>query len=161
MASLSRIGFGGGCHWCTEAVFQALRGVTRVEQGFARSSAPEDAWSEAVIVDFDPRRISLEALTEIHLRTHASTSSHSFRHKYRSALYASGSEDEAAARAALQAAARGLDGEVVTQVLPLVGFRRSDPRFRNYYRTDPERPFCRTYIDPKLAMLRACYSAHV
>ncbi|MBO6639652.1 MAG: peptide-methionine (S)-S-oxide reductase [Roseitalea sp.] len=81
-----RIGFGGGCHWCTEAVFQALRGVTRVEQGFVRSEPPFDAWSEAVIVTFDPASIDLATLTEVHLRTHASTAAHAMRGEYRSAV---------------------------------------------------------------------------
>jgi len=83
-----KIGLGGGCHWCTEAVFQALRGVERVEQGFIRSTAPHDGWSEAVIVHFDPAVIDLKTLIEVHLRTHASTSEHSMRGKYRSAVYA-------------------------------------------------------------------------
>ena len=39
------IGFGGGCHWCTEAVFQPLEGVSEVRQGFIRSDAPDEAWS--------------------------------------------------------------------------------------------------------------------
>ena len=45
---IHEIGFGGGCYWCTEAVFKALRGVRQIKQGFMRSSPPDDAWSEAV-----------------------------------------------------------------------------------------------------------------
>jgi len=69
---MDKIGFGGGCHWCTEAVFQKLRGVASVEQGFIRSRPPYETFSEAVIVSFDAAQISLSVLTEIHLRTHAS-----------------------------------------------------------------------------------------
>jgi hypothetical protein len=81
------MGLGGGCHWCTEAVFQAPRGVSNVAQGFIRAPAPNEAWSEAVIVTFDPSEIDEKTLIDIHLRTHASTSPHKFRGKYRSAVY--------------------------------------------------------------------------
>ena len=51
---MAKVGFGGGCHWCTEGVFQALRGVTQVDQGFLQSVAPADTWAEGVIVTFEP-----------------------------------------------------------------------------------------------------------
>ncbi len=157
----AQIALGGGCHWCTEAVFQSLRGVGAVEQGFAMSEAPFDAWSEAVRVTYHPAVIGLRDLVEIHLRTHASTSDHSMRGKYRSALYACRPEDDGAMRKAFAAAAVTMDGEVVTRVLSLAAFKASDQRFRDYYQTGPERPFCRTYIDPKLALLRQRFGRHV
>lgn len=152
--SRERIGLGGGCHWCTEAVFQHLRGVERVEQGFAASPPPDDAFSEAVLVDFDAARLPLEVLLEAHLRTHASTAGHSLRGKYRSAVYASTAGQATQATAALRRLQTGFAAPLVTRVLTLAAFRPSADRFRNYYATDPERPFCRTYIDPKLAELR-------
>lgn len=147
-------GFGGGCHWCTEAVFQALAGVETVAQGFIRSDAPADTWSEAVEIVFDPHVIDLASLIEVHLRTHASTSAHSMRGKYRSAVYTVDEAQQARALDTLAALAPGFDAPLVTQALPLRGFKASDARFHDYYASDPERPFCRTYIDPKLAVLR-------
>ena len=155
------IGFGGGCHWCTEAVFQSLRGVARVEQGFVAADPPDDAFSEAVLVHYDPETIPLEALVDIHLRTHASTANHSMRGKYRSAIYSGGEEEEAEARAALDAL-RGTFGEpLVTRVLTRRAFRPSAERFRDYYATDPSRPFCRTYVDPKLTLLRERFATRL
>jgi len=58
--SVGRIGFGGGCHWCTEAIFESLRGVQRVQQGFACSHPPAEQYSEAVLVDFDNECLPLE-----------------------------------------------------------------------------------------------------
>lgn len=87
---LERIGFGGGCggcHWCTEAVFQSLKGIQHVAQGFIKSRPPAGTWSEAVIVTYDPTKIDLATLIEIHLQTHACTSEHKMRSKYRSAIY--------------------------------------------------------------------------
>ncbi len=53
-------GFGGGCHWCTEAVFRSLCGVQTVRQGFIASDPPQDSYSEAVVVTWDPDEITLE-----------------------------------------------------------------------------------------------------
>lgn len=156
--TLSCAGFGGGCHWCTEAVFAALRGVTRVRQGFIRSHAPDDSFSEAVLVTFDPARIPFRTLIEIHLRTHASTSDHSMRGKYRSAIYTC-DPDQADAAAAIIADLRAADGAgYVTRILPCVGFRPSDPRFHRYGERNAGKPFCTRYIDPKLARLRDGYA---
>jgi len=157
----ARIGFGGGCHWCTEAVFQALRGVTCVEQGFIRSEPPFDGWSEAVIVTFEPTLIGLATLTEVHLRTHASTSAHSMRGKYRSAVYAFDSAQMRLAHGLIEGFQPEFGGALVTQVLPFVAFKPSDARFHDYYASDPGRPFCQAYIDPKLAVLRRDFAAHI
>lgn len=153
-SGMNRIGFGGGCHWCTEGVFQALRGVIQVDQGFIQSEAPSDAWAEGVVVTFDPSIIGLETLAEVHLRTHSANGTYSPGGRYRSAIYTvEGNQHDAVARTIARFAADS--GEAArTMVLPLSGFRPSDARYQNYYRTDPDRPFCRRYIDPKLAYIR-------
>ena len=156
-----RIGMGGGCHWCTEAVFQALCGVARVEQGFIRSHAPADAWSEAVIVHFDPALVDMATLIEVYLRTHASTRDHAMRGKYRSAVYAFTRGQARQATGIIDALNPSFGGKLVTAVMPFVAFRPSDARFADYYATDPERPFCKRYIDPKLDLIRQRFGAHV
>jgi len=158
---IKSIGFGGGCHWCTEAVFSVLRGVVRVEQGFIKASAPHDSFSEAVIVTFDPNIISLSVLTDIHLRTHASGSNHSMRGKYRSAVYVDGAVQRAQAETVLKQLANGFETPRVTMVLQRIKFKASEPQFQNYYKNGPERPFCKTYIDPKLARLRREFGAYL
>jgi peptide-methionine (S)-S-oxide reductase len=151
---MQRIGFGGGCHWCTEAVFQALIGVARVEQGFIAAPPPNDTLSEAVIVTFDPDTIPLTALIAVHMATHSATSTHGLRHRYRSAIYCTDAAMADAAQTALADLAQQTGARFVTKALQLVRFVRSDPRYHNYYATNPERPFCQTHIDPKLARLR-------
>ena len=59
---LENAGFGGGCHWCTEAVFQSLRGVTEVAQGFIAADPPHQAYSEAVSVTWDPDLIGFDVV---------------------------------------------------------------------------------------------------
>lgn len=152
MKPYTTLGLGGGCHWCTEAVFASLRGVSDVQQGFIRSVTPNDAWSEAVQLTLDPQTMPLSVLLDIHLRTHASQSAHSMRGKYRSAVYVT--DDGDAVRKTLAELQSGFDRPIITQVLRLRDFRLNAPQFLDYYATDPTRPFCRTHIDPKLALLR-------
>ena len=155
---VAKLGFGGGCHWCTEGVFQALRGVAQVDQGFIQSDAPTDTWSEAVIVTFDPSIIELATLCEVHLRTHSATRARSPRSKYRSAVYIFEGGQRPEAEAAIARFADESGKTVHTLVLPFRSFRASDERYQNYYQTNPSRPFCRRYIDPKLELIRRHFS---
>ncbi|KQN33766.1 peptide methionine sulfoxide reductase [Sphingomonas sp. Leaf407] len=153
-------GFGGGCHWCTEGVFQILRGVAGVDQGFLQSTPPDDAWAEGVVVAFDPAVVPLDVLIEVHLRTHSANSGYSPNGRYRSAVYVEGNDQQQRAEAAIARLGPDIATAARTKVLPLVGFRPSEACYRNYYRTDPTRPFCRRYIDPKLAAIRRDFAAY-
>ena len=154
MNDVREIALGGGCHWCTEAVFQAVEGVVKVEQGYVASEAPADAFTEAIIVHYDPRMVDLERLIEIHLYTHKSTSNHSFRTKYRSAVYFFDNEDGERAKQILESLQQNFEKEIVTKVLPFRDFKISRESIQDYYRQNPDAPFCRKYIEPKLEVLR-------
>ena len=155
------IGFGGGCHWCTEATFQCLKGVFQVDQGWISAPVPNDVFSEAVLVRFDLDLIGLDVLIEIHLRTHSSQRDHSMRSKYRSAIYVRGAEQARLAKGILDRLSADFDPRPVTQVMDLVAFKPSPPRYQNYYQENPDRPFCKMYIDPKLALLRVKFGDYV
>ncbi len=161
MADRRVVGFGGGCHWCTEAVFQSLRGVDKVEQGWIRSSPPDDAWSEAVVVQYRPDQIDLETLIDVHLRTHSSASDHAMRSKYRSAVYSFDPDQHRQAEHLLSALGDQRPAPLITRVLPFHGFRLNDEELLDYYKTRPDAPFCRTYIDPKLRALRQSHGAQL
>ena len=154
MNGIRKIGFGGGCHWCTEAVFQFLRGVLNVEQGFISSTGENSNYSEAVIVHFNPEEILLETLIEVHLYTHNSTSNHSFRKKYRSALYFFNAEEEKVLSRIIQDLQQNFQEEIITQILPYKDFKPSSEEFQNYFLNDPEKPFCKRYIHPKLDLIK-------
>jgi len=132
-----------------------------VEQGFIRSEPPDDNWSEAVRLGFDPAEIARDVLIEVHLRTHASTSNHSMRGKYRSAVYVGDAAQGKAARDALGRLQAGFDRPLVTRVLSLAEFRASEERFQNYHEKRAGGPFCTRYIDPKLHMLQAAFAPHL
>ena len=152
-----KIGFGGGCHWCTEAVFQSLIGVSKVEQGFI-AATEDDQFSEAVIVHFNPEMISLKTLVEIHLHTHKSTSNHSMRNKYRSAVYTFNDTQKKVAKKILEELQLDFSKEIITQILSFREFNISDELFQNYYYKNPSKPFCETYINPKLSLLMKEFS---
>ena len=159
--SVEKIAVGGGCHWCTEAVFQALKGVEKVEQGYVASAPPLEQFSEGVIIHFDPQTIPLQILIEIHLHTHKSTSNHSFRSKYRSAIYfysEAQKRDAQRIRAQLQ---EHFEQPLITQVLAFKHFQASRESLHDYYKSDPEKPFCKTYIAPKLQLLMQQYAKHL
>ena len=154
MKSIRKIGLGGGCHWCTEAVFQAVEGVQKVEQGYIASKGEAVDFSEAVIVHYDPKKVNLERLLKIHLYTHNSTSDHSFRKKYRSAVYFFSSEDEKAAHNILKKLQQDFEKRLITEVLPSKEFKPSRESIQNYYRKNPDAPFCKRYIEPKLMSIK-------
>ncbi len=149
-----KIGFGGGCHWCTEAVFQSLKGVHLVEQGYISSFAPYAVLSEAVIVYFDSNIMDLSALIRIHLQTHSCTSAHNMRNKYRSAIYTHSQEQEREVIKIFDSVKNEFADKIITKVLPLQKFTPSAEKFQNYYKQDPKKPFCRTYIAPKLKNIK-------
>lgn len=149
---IDRIGLGGSCHWCTEAVFQHLKGVARVEQGWI-SAAGAVEFSEAVLVYFEPEKISIKDLIEVHLHTHKSTSNHSMRSKYRSAVYAFNSEQQLESEQILKLLQKEFEDKLITKVYGFEEFKMSTEPYQNYYQKNPEKPFCKAYIDPKLQLL--------
>ncbi|WP_339701799.1 peptide-methionine (S)-S-oxide reductase [uncultured Marixanthomonas sp.] len=158
--NVEKIALGGGCHWCTEAVFQSLVGVDRVEQGYVASTGNNTNFSEAVIVHFNTEEISLKTLIEIHLHTHKSTSNHSFRERYRSAVYYFNEKQEQLAQEYIKSLQRDFDEMIISEVLPFSAFKPSRESLHNYYKTNPERPFCKRFIDPKIKLLLHRFSKH-
>ena len=154
----NKIGLGGGCHWCTEAVFQSLIGVQKVEQGFIASEGKNHPFSEAVIVHFNSSQISLKDLIEIHLYTHKSTSEHSMRSKYRSAIYFFTPDQKEESIKILKDLQSDFQKRIITKVIPFCNFKESDELFQNYYYSNPEKPFCETHINPKLSLLLQQFS---
>ncbi len=156
--SIQKIGFGGGCHWCTEAYFQALKGVEKVEQGWIKSIAPNDAFSEAVIVHYDPEIIPLPILVSIHLHTHSSTKTHQFREKYRSAVYVFDNSISQTQKL-IEDCQSDFNDTIITQTLQFDEFKINVETQINYYNKNKAGAFCERYIHPKLQLLEIEYAA--
>ena len=158
---IRKIGLGGGCHWCTEAVFDSLRGVTIVLQGWIKSTGSNDSYSEAIIVEFDDQILPFETLIEVHLLTHSSTNDHSMREKYRSAVYFMLDKDEELARKALEKLSTVNKKQYITEILPFEDFKLNSKEFLDYYKTRPDSPFCQRHIEPKLLIIKELYGKQV
>jgi len=147
---MNKIGFGGGCHWCTEAVFQHVDGVQKVEQGWIASSDEDDYFSEAIIAYFDPTIVTLKNLIHVHLQTHSATSNHIFRKKYRSAVYTFSSNQYEKALDILEDYRRNFNKEIITRAMPFRAFKSNVEKYQNYFIKNSENQFCQRYIVPKL-----------
>lgn len=156
MAKKIKIAFGGGCHWCTEAVFQSLKGVFNVEQGYL--DIKNNSFSEGVIVHFNEDEISLRTLIEVHLHTHKSTSNHSMRTKYKSAIYTFSEGQKRAANQILDSLQPLFKNQIITEVVIFKNFKSSREEILNYYYNNPQKPFCEKFINPKIAVLEEKFS---
>lgn len=161
MDLINTIGFGGSCHWCTEAIFQSLNGVMKVEQGWISSDTDATGFSEAVIVHFDRAVISLETLIAIHLYTHSCTSEHSMRSKYRSAIYTFKDEQTKTSKAAIEFLQNEFENPIITRVVPFRDFKLNEETYLNYYFKNPQKPFCENIINPKLRLVLQKFSGAV
>ncbi len=161
MDKSNKIAFGGGCHWCTEAVFQSLLGVKKVAHGFVASLNENNSFSEAVIVFFNPKIISLDILIEIHLHTHKSTSQHAMRKKYRSALYTYSKDQKIKTAQIIKHLQSNFNKKIITKILDFKEFKPSLVQHQNYYYSNPEKPFCKKFINPKFQFLLSHFSKQI
>jgi peptide-methionine (S)-S-oxide reductase len=160
MAEYCKIGLGGGCHWCTEAVFQKIKGVKDVFQGYLNTTTDYE-YSEGILITYDPNQISLEILLVIHIKTHQSFHNHSMRNKYRSGVYVFSNSQQKEVNNHLYQLQKQYSKKIITEVYSFNDFKESREQIRNYYGKDPQRPFCIKYIEPKLKILRMEFSKYL
>jgi peptide-methionine (S)-S-oxide reductase len=163
----------GGCFWCLEAVFLELRGVEKVESGYAGGAVPDPSYeqvctgdtghAEVVQVTFDPAIISYRDLLEIFFTIHDPTTLNrqgaDVGTQYRSAVvYHSAAQQETAEAVIAELEAEKVwDAPIVTQVVPLETFYPAEDYHRDYYRRNPGQGYCRAVIAPKVAKLRKIF----
>ena len=157
-SSVKKIGLGGSCHWCTEGIFRSIVGVVEVQQGWISATPPHHTLSEAIYLTYDPEGIDLSTLVGIHLHSHSCTKNHSMRQKYRSAFYVFEDTQAAEVALAIEKEQAAFDQPIITQVLPFKEFKLNQEEFLDYYYKNPEKPFCKNYIDPKLRSLLQRFS---
>ena len=105
------------------------------------------------MVHYSAREVSLEYLVRVHLHTHSSTSAHGMRGKYRSAVYGFSESETRAARAAIGKWQAEFERPIVTEAVRMGGFRQNTQRYQDYYKKNPEAPFCRRWVEPKLGVV--------
>jgi peptide-methionine (S)-S-oxide reductase len=164
---------GGGCFWCVEAIYQNVRGVSGVVSGYAGGAARNPSYrqvcggttghAEVAQITFDPDVISYEDILYIFWRTHDPTTLNrqgaDTGTQYRSAiLYHDDRQKEIAERSKMETDASGLwPDPIVTEIAPLTEFYPAEDYHQNYYRQNPNQPYCWMVIDPKVQKFRKTF----
>ena len=161
---------GGGCFWCLEAVYQELKGVIKVDSGYAGGRMANPTYqqvcggntghAEVVQVTFDPQVVSYKELLEVFFTIHDPTTLNrqgaDVGEQYRSVIFYHSPEQKAAAEATLsELGGQGLwSRPIVTQLEPLETFYPAEEYHRDYYRRNPYQGYCQAVISPKVGKFR-------
>lgn len=155
---------GGGCFWCTEALFQMLPGVKSVTSGYAGGNTENPTYkqicegntghAEVIQIEFDPTKTSYEKVIETFWEAHDPTTlnrqGHDSGTQYRSIiLYHSATQKEVAEKSKA-AAQKNFPDKIVTEIVPLKKFYKAEDYHQNYYRANPDQGYCRAVIRPKV-----------
>lgn len=167
-AATQRITFGGGCFWCTEAVFQRLKGVTSVVSGYAGGELANPTYeqigtgqtghAEVVQLEFDPAQVSFETLLTVFWAAHDPTTLNrqgaDRGTQYRSVIFYENEEQKAAAEKSKKAAQPEFKDPIVTQIAPMTKFYKAEDYHQNYFNQNANRnSYCSVVIRPKLQKL--------
>ena len=166
---------GGGCFWCLEAVFENLRGVEKVESGYAGGAVPSPSYplvctgttghAEVVQVTFDPSVVSFRDILDVFFATHDPTTPNrqgpDVGTQYRSAVfYHSPEQKRAALERIAELNATGIWGRpIVTEVVPLEAFYPAEDYHQGYFRANPAQPYCQAVVSPKVAKFRKQFAS--
>jgi len=161
---------GGGCFWCLEAVFTELKGVTKVESGYAgghianptyaQVSDGDTGHAEVVQITFDPKVVTrdtvLRAFFTIHDPTTLNRQGNDVGTQYRSIAFYRDAAQKAAIEQAIRDTAAGGEwhGAIVTQVQPFTVFYRAENYHQEYFKLHGEQPYCQLVVAPKVAKFR-------
>jgi len=155
---------GGGCFWCTEALFQMLPGVKSVTSGYAgghtenptyqQICAGDTGHAEVIQIAFDPQKVSydkiLETFWEAHDPTTLNRQGKDVGPQYRSIILYHNPAQRTAAEKSKAAAQNHFPRPIVTEIVPLKKFYKGEDYHQNYYRTNPNQGYCRAVIRPKV-----------
>ncbi len=174
--------FGGGCFWCTEAIFAVLKGVSKVEPGYAGGSTPSTGsgqagspqvvptyeqvssgttgHAEVIRVTYDPSVISYEDLLTVFFGSHDPTTPNrqgaDVGEQYRSVIFYNDEQEKTVAEKIIREVNDSLrDGtRVVTQLIPFQQFYVAEDYHKNYYAQNTSAPYCQLVIEPKIEKVR-------
>ena len=160
---------GGGCFWCTEAVFELLKGVSDVESGYANGHTPDPTYrdictgdtgyAEVIKITYDDSIITVDTLLEIFFLVHNPTTLNrqgaDVGTQYRSTILYTDDETKEAAESAMEAAQADYSDPIVTVIEPLDNYYKAEAYHQDYYRQNQMQGYCMAVIPPKLAKLKA------
>jgi peptide-methionine (S)-S-oxide reductase len=169
---------GGGCFWCTEAVFDRVSGITDVESGYSNGDKParpsyEDVctgrtgYAEVVKLEFDPEKITLREILEIFFVVHDPTTrnrqGNDVGTQYRSGIYyADDLQKEVADEVIAELGqARAYNAPIVTEVAPLADYWPAEDYHQDYFVNHPNQGYCAFVVGPKVEKFRKTFAARV
>lgn len=166
--------FANGCFWCTEAVFQKLKGVEKITSGYTGGHVKNPTYeqvcnkntghAEALQIEFDPKQISFDELLEVFWKTHDPTTlnrqGNDVGPQYRSAIFYHNEEQKEKAEKYKQAleASGVFDSPIVTTIEPFTVFYPAENYHNNYYKNHPSQPYCYYVIKPKVEKLEKVFA---
>ncbi len=177
MAQLQTATLAGGCFWCTEAIFNRLKGVHSVMPGYANSKVPNPSYqavctgktgaAEAVQITYDPSIISYETLLEIFWHLHDPTTlnrqGNDIGTQYRSGVYYQNEQEKQTALAVKEEVEKSgvYKKPIVTEIVPFVNFYPAEDYHKDYYENNRYQPYCQFVIDPKVQKLLREYRSEL
>lgn len=164
---------GGGCFWCTEAVFQQMRGVRKVESGYSGGAVHNPTYeqictgktghAEVVRLEFEPAVISYKELLEIFFTIHDPTTlnrqGNDAGTQYRSVIYFHDAEQKATAQQVMKAMTEVWDDPIVTELSEAPMFYIAEAYHQNYFRQNPQQGYCSVVVAPKVAKARKLFAS--
>jgi peptide-methionine (S)-S-oxide reductase len=172
-ANTETLTLGGGCFWCMEAVFDELKGVTKVESGYAGGHTPnptyeqvsdgETGHAEVVQITFDPsvvsRDVVLQAFFTIHDPTTLNRQGNDVGEQYRSVAFYRNDEQKSAIEKAIKASTDNHEwnGAIVTQVVPFTKFYKAENYHQEYFKMHGSQPYCQLVVAPKVAKFKKLF----
>lgn len=165
--------FGGGCFWCTEAQFQYLDGVTKVESGYAGGTVANPTYeevssgttghAEVIQVTYDPSKITYEELLQAFWQSHDPTQlnrqGNDVGPQYRSVIFYHNEDQHKLAdlyKDKLQQSG-AYDKPVVTEIAKMTAFYKAEDYHQNYYNQNGSQPYCHFVIQPKLEKFKKVF----
>ena len=174
MSEPQTIVLGGGCFWCTEAVYKEVRGVTDVESGYSNGETPNPNYeqvctgrtghSEVVKLTYDPAQVSTRQLLEIFFAVHDPTQlnrqGNDVGTQYRSGIYFTTPEQKQVAEALLREMERDrlFDAPIVTEVQPLANYWPAEDYHQDFFEKNPHQGYCLAVAAPKVAKFRKTFT---
>ena len=174
MSELQTITLGGGCFWCTEAVYVQVRGVTDVESGYSNGQASRPSYedvcsgrtgsNEVVKLTYDPAEISLKEILEIFFVVHDATTlnrqGNDSGTQYRSGIYYGTAEQKQVADEMIAQlnSEKIFSKPIVTEVLPLENYWPAEAYHQDYFANNPNQGYCVAVAGPKVAKFRKTFS---
>ncbi|NOZ40756.1 MAG: peptide-methionine (S)-S-oxide reductase MsrA [Planctomycetes bacterium] len=173
-AKLQQATFGGGCFWCTEAVYQELKGVSKVTSGYSGGRKENPTYreistgltghAEVIQIDFDPQQIAFDELLEVFWQTHDPTTLNrqgaDVGTQYRSVVFYHNDEQKKSAEAYKEKldAAGAFSDPIVTEISPIGKFYAAEDYHQDYYAINGSQPYCRAVIAPKVEKVRKVFA---